>query len=163
MEEKFNLIWERYSKNICYYITRLIPRNHPDFDDIFQEIMEKIYMNLQHLETTPSPVPWLYRITRNHCIDYMRKNSAGATDSESELIDRENSPEEAYVQNESARKIIDALGKLESRDREICYLHFFEDLKYREITGIMELKVNTIKTRMRFIKRFLKQELGELP
>ena len=70
--ELFTYIWQNYRKKISFYISNLIPVSHPQFEDLFQEVMLKIYNNLQTFDPSHSFKAWIYTISRNHCLDFLK-------------------------------------------------------------------------------------------
>jgi len=45
--------------------------------------------------------------------------------------------------------------------REVIYLFYFEELPIKEMAAVLEVKENTVKTRLRKAKALLKERLGE--
>ena len=161
-DELFAYIWQNYRKKISFYISNLIPSIHPYFEDMFQEVMLKIYTNLHTFNPSHSFKAWIYTIARNHCLDYLKTNAEKGRvlhcASGSDIPDR-HSPESAAIEDDIREKIETCMELLESRDREIAYLRFFENLKYREISGIVNMNLNTTKARIRLIKIQLRKKL----
>ena len=94
--ELFTYIWQNYRKKISFYISNLIPIYHPQFEDLFQEVMLKIFNNLQTFDPSHSFKAWIYTISRNHCLDFLKssdeKIKASPQASEEDIPDK-NSPE----------------------------------------------------------------------
>jgi len=63
------------------------------------------------------------------------------------------------IRSEIDDAIRSALNGLEPEDREIAYLRFFGEMSFGEIAEIMEMNINTVKTRMTAVKRKLKYQL----
>ncbi len=55
----------------------------------------------------------------------------------------------------------EALRKLEAMDREILLLREFEQLSYAEIAGLLNLPVNTVRSRLFRARRALRELLSE--
>jgi RNA polymerase sigma-70 factor (ECF subfamily) len=159
----FEFIWENHSKRIYYYISHIIPVKHLFIDDIFQEIMIKIYQNLHLFNPVYPWKPWLYKITRNHCLNFIKsKNekmkSNHKTDS-AELMTKSD-PESDYIRKEWFNQIDQFFNSLETGDKEIFYLRFYENFKYKKIGEITGTNINTIKSRIRLIRSRLKNITG---
>ncbi|MCK4836208.1 MAG: sigma-70 family RNA polymerase sigma factor, partial [Candidatus Aminicenantes bacterium] len=106
---------------------------------------------------------WIYQITRNHCIDYLKskkENMFHAGDIEIERILDHRTPEKITLEKDLVEKIENFLNVLEDIDREISFLRFYESLKYKEISRILNMNVNTVKSRARLIKKKIKNELN---
>jgi RNA polymerase sigma-70 factor (ECF subfamily) len=159
----FQFIWDHYHQKIAFYISNLIPHDHPSFDDIFQEVMIKIYKNLNTFNPLHSFKAWIYRIARNHCIDFLKNKKEnvfkpGGIEIEKILDPR--TPEKITIEKDMVDEIDSWLGKLNETDREISYLRFFENLTYREIGRILNINPNTVKSKVRLIKKNLSKDLN---
>ncbi|HMQ90166.1 MAG TPA: sigma-70 family RNA polymerase sigma factor, partial [Flavilitoribacter sp.] len=58
------------------------------------------------------------------------------------------SPHEQVLRSERARIIMDALQKIPADQREVILMKEYEDLKFREIAEILDVSVNTVKSRL---------------
>lgn len=151
----FELIWKNYSKKIYYYISNIIPFDHLYVDDIFQEIMIKIYRNLHTFNPIYPIKPWIYKITKNHCLNFL-KNKKGKTVSANEIdyskIEAAGNPEKNLIRDEISAEIHQFMNSLQAEDREIFYLRFYENIRFKNISEIMDININTIKSRVRIMK-----------
>jgi RNA polymerase sigma-70 factor (ECF subfamily) len=159
----FQFIWSQYHQKIAFYISNLIPYSHPGFDDIFQEVMIKIYKNLNTFNPLHSFKAWIYRIARNHCIDFLKskkENFFKPNEIEIEKIVDLRTPEKIAVEREMVEKIDNWLAQLNETDREISYLRFFENMTYRDIGRTVNINPNTVKSRLQLIKKNLNSDLN---
>ncbi len=74
------------------------------------------------------------------------------------LADKE-TPESIIIKSSQQLLVQDAISILSPNDREIVYLYFYEELKYHQISEIMDIPVGTIKSKMYQIRKKLKAEL----
>ena len=164
-DELFDYIWRNYKKKISFYISNLIPSFHPYFEDLFQEVMLKLFNNLHTFNPSHSFKAWIYTIARNHCLDFLKKNAekvkAFQNSSEKEIPDRR-SPERIVIEEDIQEKIRICLDTFDPADREIAYLRFYENLKYREISSIVNLNLNATKARIRLIKIKLRKKIRKV-
>lgn len=160
--ELFEYIWNHYSKKITFYISNLIPRQHPFFEDLFQEVMLKIYKNLHSFNPRHSFKAWIYTISRNHCLDFI-KNKAEKMRSAQAVKDKDictqDRPEDIVTRKETLYRIEQYMDSLPGDDREIAYLRFYENLRYRDISRILDMNINTLKSRIRLIRQDLKTSI----
>lgn len=160
--ELFAYIWKNYRKKISFYISNMIPARHPQFEDLFQEVMLKICISLHTFNPAHSFKAWIYTISRNQCLDFLKSKAEKLKPyqcaSEDDMPDR-NSPERIAIRNEIHEKIDQCINSLNLMDREIAYLRFYENLKYREISKIVNLNMNSTKARIRLIKIKLRKDL----
>jgi len=158
-EKFFKYIWTHHGKRIYYFIAQTLPAEKGEYDDIFQEVMMKIYSAIESYNNEYSINTWIYRIARNCCIDYMRKKSNRSFIENSADIDNYSDPERS-TESEGYEIIIEqALNVLEGDDRQIAYLRFQEELSFKEVSIVMGININTVKTRITKIKRILMEEI----
>ncbi|MEN8154068.1 MAG: sigma-70 family RNA polymerase sigma factor [Acidobacteriota bacterium] len=161
-EDLYDFIWKNYKKKISFYISNIIPYSHPDFEDMIQEVMIKIHKNLHTFNPMHSFKAWVYKIARNHSLDYV-KNKQNSFHSSAGLENAEglkrNNPEEIIIIDNIISRIDQIIDSLESTDREIAYLKFYENIRYKDISSIINMNPNTVKSRIRLIKRVIREKL----
>ncbi len=143
-------------------MNRLLLTGKENSEDLFQEVMLKIFTNLEQYNPLYSIETWIYKIVRHHCIDYMKKKTLPVDIDKGEdiSINREN-PEQLYLNDEIMKEVKEAMEKLTVSQRELAFLRLYENMKYHAISEIMNENINTLKTRMKKINSILKAELKE--
>lgn len=71
-QDAFELLVRRYQPSLNYLIYSFV-REYYDASDILQQVLLQMYQSLATLHFEKSLYPWLYRVTRNQCIDYLRR------------------------------------------------------------------------------------------
>ncbi|NIM16517.1 MAG: sigma-70 family RNA polymerase sigma factor [Candidatus Aminicenantes bacterium] len=158
----FQFIWENYGKKIYFYISGILPLNHPYKDDLFQEIMIKIYKNLHTFNPVYPLRPWIYKITKNHCLNFIKSKKEkihSSKEFEYDTIKDTDNPEKQFFRDAAAAEIDKFTKALNPTDREIFYLRFYESLKYKHIGEIMDMNINTVKSRVHLMKLELKNKV----
>ena len=64
---------------------------------------------------------------------------------------------------EEAAWVRDALERLESTEREILLLREYEQLSYEEIAGLLQLRLNTVRSRLFRARMALRDLLARAP
>lgn len=132
------------NKEPIYRLAYSYVKNAEDALDIVQESIYKGISSLESLKDINVIKTWFYRIVVNTSLDFIRKRSREIViDSEylfeKELIDMDN-----YANIDLER----ALENLPYSYRTIIILRYFEDLKINEIAEVLDININTIKTRL---------------
>lgn len=70
------------------------------------------------------------------------------------------SPEKMLIQKDLSNKIEQYLNKLDPIDREISYLRFYENMRFKEISKIVKINPNTVKSKARLIKKKIQENLN---
>jgi RNA polymerase sigma-70 factor (ECF subfamily) len=160
-EYAFNRIWEKYSRRILFFIQNRAPG---DAEDLTQEIMLKVFRNLDRFDPKYSFNTWIYSIARNHCINHLSRkrfvfNKPVRPDGEENRFVDPATPESDYLDRERRHVIDSILAGLDREDRETAFLKFFEGMKTREIADILKLPEGTVKSRIHGIRLRLKDGL----
>lgn len=127
-------------------------------EDLTQEIFIKCYKALPTYNQQSKIRTWLWKIAINHCKDYRKSwyfRNVLTTEKDQEWTSTDN-VEEAVIQQDEDRVLADAVMALPIQYRELIYLHYFQEMKLKEISEITGVKLGTVKTRMRQAKKRLK-------
>ena len=141
--------------NLCLKMTG----SEEDAFDLSQEAFLKAFNNLDKFRGDSKFSVWLYRLTSNICIDFIRKkrrrqetslsveDEDGAED-ELQLPDERFSPETELERKELRRAVDDGLRQLPADYRNILVLRELNGLSYDEIAQALEMEVGTVKSRI---------------
>ncbi|WP_430178121.1 sigma-70 family RNA polymerase sigma factor [Peribacillus simplex] len=127
-------------------------------EDLTQEIFIKCYKGLPAYNQQSNIRTWLWRIAINHCKDYWKSwyfRKVSPAEDEQEWTSTDN-VEEAVIQQDEDRQLAVAVMELPIQYREVIYLHYFQEMKLKEISEVTGVKLGTVKTRMRQAKKRLK-------
>lgn len=127
-------------------------------EDLTQEIFIKCYKALPTYNQQSNIRTWLWRIAINHCKDYRKSwyfRNVSTAEEAQEWTSTDN-VEEEVIQHDEDMQLAGAVMELPIQYRELIYLHYFQEMKLKEISEITGVKLGTVKTRMRQAKRRLK-------
>jgi RNA polymerase sigma-70 factor (ECF subfamily) len=124
----------------------------------------------------PAPVPgldtsdarhveaWLFTVTRNRALDYVRKHSRIiAMPLPEERASEERGPDEALASRDAAEWLLKLLDELTPNQREVIRLKFQNDLSYQEISEITGLTVTNVGFLLHVGLKKLRAILREAP
>ena len=152
-----------YSRRI-YHLAYSFLHNVDDAADIVQEVFLRAYRNFSRFDPTRALYPWLYRITKNLCINrYQRAANRERTLPGEELIASATlDPLNEAVRNEEAEAIRKAVDNLPPMHREILIMKHFHDCSYAEMAEILSVPVGTVMSRLCNARAKLRKELMEV-
>ena len=167
--EAFRELVERYGDRIFSLLTG-ITGNRLDAEELTSDVFLKAFTHLDRFRGECRFSTWLYRLTQNVCIDFLRKQKrqqhVSLTFSEDEdegkelsVPDPEPLPEERVIFNEKQEAIRNAMNALPVDFREILELRVVRQLPYEQIAQIMDLPVGTVKSRLARARLQLKKRL----
>jgi RNA polymerase sigma-70 factor (ECF subfamily) len=150
---------EKHLQNIfsaCYRVCL----DETDANDISQNVLIKIIKNLKKFWFKSEFSTWYYRIAYNESINFLKKKKWHV---DIDLV--ENSiPYHEDVWKQIDEKILNKqvtaeINKLSLIERNIILYFYYDDLKIKEISEIVDLNENTIKTKLSRAKKKLKYNL----
>lgn len=162
--ENFANIMRIYKTPLERYIGRLAYISKDEIDHVLQDSFIKIYQNLNDFDTTLSLSSWIYRITHNQTIDYLRKQkNKPFLFRERELEFSETIPDIFTTEIDVDKKILsthvaEILNSLPPPYRSILVLRFMEDKSYSEIEDILQKPPGTVSTLISRAKKAFKEE-----
>ena len=154
--------------NRVYGLSLRMLRHPQDAEDATQEVWERALAGLSRFRGDSSLATWLYSIAMNVCltrIDRAARSRVVTTDDplgDDLLIDpADDGPDaERCALSAEARVAIErALGELDPALRAVILLRDREDLRYEEIAQILDIAINTVKTRSHRARLALQEKL----
>lgn len=154
--ETYTVLVDRYEMQLIRYIRRMIGDEHEISEDITQEVFIKAYRSLNSYNSKLKFSSWIYRITHNLCVDYLRKNnkkrhvSLDIEDEESQAllqkIASNDNVSENLTSQETRKAIQDIIATLPEKYKIVIVLAFMEDKSYGEISDILQIPIGTVWT-----------------
>lgn len=141
---------------LLYYATSLTG-NQDSALDVLQDVWLKVVHGIRKLRDPGSLRPWLYAITHGIAVDRIRRDYKRDKAEQSQLDDALSLEEPSF--EEDAAAIRDALSRLGVKHREVLVLHFLQDLSILEIAKVVGCSEGTVKSRIHYAKRQMKQIL----
>ncbi len=162
--ESFGELYGIYLDRIYRYVFYQVS-NRATAEDLTEEIFLKAWEGIGKFKWKGPPfLAWLYRIARNHVIDYFRTNRQQQTLDE-ELEGDDGRPEQEAGDKQTQRMLSKAIFSLPEQQRQIILLKFIDGLENCEIAKILRKSQGAIRiTQMRALdalRRKLKREMGD--
>jgi RNA polymerase sigma-70 factor (ECF subfamily) len=127
--------------------------------DVLQEVWIKTFRTIHKLKDPGALRSWLYTITHGIAVDRIRRNSSRERAEMAELEDFHEADETGFAP-EDAAAIHMALREIGLKHREVLVLHFLEDLSIAEIASVVGCSEGTVKSRMHYAKRAMREILN---
>ena len=160
-----------------YNLALRMTGNPEDALDLSQEAFCRAWRGIASYRFDSAFSTWLYRLTSNVCIDFLRRQKKRKTvplqytDEDEEprdlsIPDPSPGPEETLLARAEREQVARALARLEPEYREALTLRVINGLSYTEIAKILNIREGTVKSRIaraREKMRIAMQKTGNKP
>lgn len=165
----------KYEQRVFNHCMRMV-NDEEDSYDLTQEIFLKVFRKIGNYEHTYSFYTWLYRITVNCCIDFLRRkkrqvnsvslsaghgDDAGINGKDQDIPDHTFVPDTALDQRELDQVLHAAIAQLSEKLRAIIILKEIEGFSYEEIAEVLGCSKGTVKSRLFRARERLKELLTD--
>jgi RNA polymerase sigma-70 factor (ECF subfamily) len=170
----FRLLVEKYETRVYHHCLRIVG-DREESTDLTQEVFLKVFRNIHKYEHAYAFYTWLYKITVNCCIDYLRNAKRkikkvplaqldhwDQSDSgrDQEIPDETFCPESELLNMELRGILNNAVSRLSENLRSTIILKEIEGFSYAEIAAISNCSIGTVKSRMHRAREELKVTLA---
>ncbi len=146
----------RAASGFVYTTALRITNNRADAQEVTQDVFLKIYKHLGKFQAGTSLKAWIYRITVNGAINVYNKNlkeHGRRADFETAMATTAAGGQPAAAdrlhRGDTLDQLAALLNLLSPEQRACLLLREIEGLNYREISGVLDLNINTVKTRVK--------------
>lgn len=170
-QDAFRKLVEKYQTPLYFHVVKMV-KDREQVEDLIQEAFVKAFDNLSSYSTNYAFSTWLYRITTNHTIDYLRKKklqtmsiSEPVRTREGEMSvqipDRDAGTDRSIIRKQRQKIIRDAIRNLPEKYRQVIEMRHLEELSYQEISEELDLPLGTVKAHIFRAREMLYKELKD--
>jgi RNA polymerase sigma-70 factor, ECF subfamily len=157
--DRYAEIVERYHVGLIIHCEQLVG-DRDEAEDIAQEAFVRAYLQLKHFDPKRARFStWLYRISTNLAIDYLRQNKRHIVVDDVETIAETSMP--TYLEDEQKQEVRAAVeGLMPPEYRQVIESYYWNCKSYQEIADDLHIPLNTLRTWMRRAKLQLREKLS---
>jgi len=163
VEQAFRWLVLKYQERLYGHIRRMV-NDHEDANDVVQNTFIKVFKSIKKFKGNSQLYTWLYRIATNETLTFLNKKKRKATTSidDDELGMRHKLSADSYFYEKKAQlKLQNAIKLLPEKQRLVFNMRYFEEMSYREISGILETSVGGLKASYHHAVKKIEQFLNE--
>jgi RNA polymerase sigma-70 factor (ECF subfamily) len=156
-ETAFRELLELYGPQLSRFTRKMI-ESQETVDDLTQEIWVAIFRGLPGLREADKFRAWAFRIARDRIYRHYRRRKIRILplgDDELEALPDDGEPSLIL----EAGELQQSLDLIPPDQREVLVLRFFEDMSYEEIARVTGCTLGTVRSRIHYAKRALKNAL----
>jgi RNA polymerase sigma factor (sigma-70 family) len=141
-------------------ITVRFLKNKEEGQDVVQDVMLKLWQKREELDGISNIEAYAVQMIRNRCLDILRKKKVILIDEEAESQIEEITPDiHSQIElSEAAGQIKKLIRRLNGLQRQVMELRDIEQLSYKEIAEITNLKVNAIRVNLSRARKKVRNE-----
>ncbi|MGJ9383845.1 sigma-70 family RNA polymerase sigma factor [Salipaludibacillus sp. CF4.18] len=121
-------------------------------EDVVQDVFITCYKQFDEIDKVISFKAWIFRMTINKCKDVLKSSFIKKIVFNKGIFDRLSSsvlsPEGLTIKRNEEEVLSKCILSLPIKYREIIILYYYEDLSVLEISVMLKMNGNTIKTRL---------------
>ncbi|MEZ4994035.1 MAG: RNA polymerase sigma factor [Saprospiraceae bacterium] len=161
----FSLLYNRYATKIFSKCISLL-KDEALAKDATQEIFTKIFLNLSRFGEKSKFSTWVYSITYNYCIDYIRKMKkrdifSDELENVGDVEDDGPEVDEELLQME-VRHLRQVLEEIPIGDKTILLMKYQDDLSIKDIADILDKSESAVKMQIKRAKERAQKKKQEL-
>jgi RNA polymerase sigma-70 factor (ECF subfamily) len=163
--EAWDTLFRRYQLALYCYVFELVNEEQASLD-IVQESFINAAHHIARLRDDAKFGSWLFGIAHQKCIQRWRRSGQAwvpLDELDDQASEADLDPGDWLVQKEEEEQFMKALARLSPPHRSVLLLHFLEDFSLEEIAAITGTSSGTVKSRIHYAKRALRQLLEDAP
>lgn len=153
--------WVKQYQDQAWTVARYILKDAQEAEDATQEAFVKLWHNQDNID--PERIgPWLMKVTRNGCLDRLRRRKDNVEFDESYMSADGNGPLQGVTNRETGQWLQRAIGRLKEPYRSLVVLRDINQHSYEEVAGMLELSLAQVKTYLHRARKQLREQLAEV-
>ncbi len=145
--EAFRELLQLYQKPLYNHIRNIV-LNHDDTDDVLQNTFIKVFQNIKNFKGESKLFSWMYRIATNEALSFLqqkaKKNGISNEEAQQKALNKLES-DVFFDGDEIQLKLQKAIATLPEKQQLVFKMKYFEELKYEEISEIVDTSVGALK------------------
>lgn len=155
-KESFGILIKN-NKEYLYKMAFLYVKDEQDALEVIHETIYRAFLNIEKLKKAKFFNTWITRILINVSIDFLKKKGKNEMLDESTPIRKE----KCEISTEEKLDLYNAIDLLNDNYKTVIIMMYFNDMKIKDISKVMEIPENTVKTYLRRAKQALGEVLKE--
>jgi len=157
--QAFETLLTRYEKPVYNAAYRML-HNPDDARDITQTVFLKVYEHLDQYDPSQRFFSWVYRITLNESINWLKKMSRQEA-LDHETADQGSGPEQQADDAQISEGMQAALMMIKTEYRAVIVLKHVLGCSYAEISEVLDIPEKTVKSRLYTARQLLQERLTQ--
>lgn len=166
--EAFGELYTLY-RQPCYSFALLILKSHEDAEDAVQNTFIRMHGSILTLKSDKAFIMWMETILNRECLRIVNRRGMEVDSGNVMDNDRISDPEQEFLlpewyaeRDDLAQRLKDEIEKLSFEQRRAILLFYYHNLTLQQIAELTDSNINTVKSRLRYARLTLKNNIEEL-
>jgi RNA polymerase sigma-70 factor, ECF subfamily len=147
--EAFESLVKMHQKSVYSMCWRYLKTQ--EAQDLAQEVFIKVFLNQKKFIKDQPLLPWLLKIARNHCLDYLRKKQLKTLpltffEINNKSEEKNTCAETQLIDQQRTQQLEKKINLLPEGQREAVVLYHLEGLSYKEAAQVLSVPEGTVMT-----------------
>lgn len=144
----FKDLLDVHQERLYWYIRKIV-LTHDNANDVLQNTFIRVYKGIQDFKENSALHTWMFRIAYNECIRFLDKNKIkpafNQNDNNNDYLNK--LTQDSYFDGEEVQlKLHAIISNLSEKQQRVFQMKYFDDLSFREISEILDVSENTLKS-----------------
>ncbi len=160
----FETLLNQYKEPLYWHIRKIV-LNHADADDVLQNTFVKIFRGISNFKGDSKLYTWMYRIATNESLNFLKvKAKKYFNSSEIMMKTLVNSlKEDPYFDGDELQiKLQVLISKLPDKQKLVFQMKYEQNMKYKDISKILETSVGSLKASYHIAVKKIKDEIEKI-
>jgi RNA polymerase sigma factor (sigma-70 family) len=150
----FGILYDRYANKVYRKCIGML-KNRDDAQDVSHDILVKAFLNIANFAGNSSFSTWVYAISYNHCIDFLRqkqKNAITSYENNDEILEREednNQIAEKQLFEIGVERLGILIHQLNEDDKAILLMKYQDEMSIDDIMKVLNITESAVKMRLK--------------
>lgn len=161
--DAFQELVKTYQEKLYWHIRRMVI-DHDDADDVMQNVFIKVWKNLDSFREESTLYTWLFRIATNESLSFIaqkKRRNIFQNSNENEYLINNIESDGYFDGSEIERKLQKAILKLPDKQRVVFNLKYFEEMKYKDMSEILNTSIGALKASFHHAVKKIENEFKE--
>ncbi len=153
---QFEQLYQAHYRMVLQLCLGFLKGDSDQAKDLTQEVFIQVWNNLSKFRQDAAPKTWIYRITVNACLNYLKREKLHSTKLGEALQNQETTEEIQGSESDPEKALYQAMEGLSEIDRLVTGL-LLEEVSQEEIASILGISDGNLRVKIHRIKLKLKK------
>ena len=159
-KQAFQELVQQWEKRLFYYVRRLVGTEEDAWDTL-QQVWIEVLKGIRSLKNPDNLAIWLYRLARNKALSRLRIRYKHSEHLDGSCDVEQIEATEEIPSFEDPERVHSGLSQISLAHRDVLTLHFLRDLSVQQIAEVLAIPLGTVKSRLYYAKRALRDVLEQ--